>query len=257
MVSAITNVFGIGAGQPLATPLLDSAVWVSEAVLNASYEAVDFAFQHNGGINDSQGDQHPYEFTNNKNDISISPQELSSTFLIPLSAYRNNAGLFDQTLQNLAKILLEAHLVYGGLGTKAFKDSPIKGALFLAKDAPAYKDVTGLVLGAKTILENTGNKILNFDTVATPWASLDELGQGVTVLPYGKMIPDCVKMDSKLPQDFVISTGSNILTGNKEPQINVKYLLDKNIAEVAVSWFVAGVPSGMDTAIKGTGVTTP
>lgn len=250
-MKTITNVLGIGGGQPLLTPLLDSAQWIDVPVIDASYEEVKLRFEHNGGINDLDGDENQHKFENEDNDISISPQELSTTFMLPMTVFNRRQDLVDKMLMNLANSFLEAHLIYGGLGTKLFQNSPIKGALTYAHDAGSYTNIEGLVRKAMYDLEGTQKRIISTLPDTTLGTNLKTLTDGTLLNPYGKLIQDCAESDGELPREFVINSGSMILTGERKPRIELNEDLAKNTAQVTVAWFVAGVPTGLDVSMKG------
>lgn len=250
-MKTITNVLGIGGGQPLLTPLLDSAQWIDVPVINASYEEVKLRFEHNGGINDLNGDANQHKFENEDNDLEVSPQELSTTFMLPMTVFNRRTELVNTQLMNLANSFLEAHLLFGGLGTKLFQNSSIKGALYYAHDAGSYTNIEGLVRKAMYDLESTQKRIISTLPDTTLGTNLKTLTEGALLNPYGKLIQDCAESDGELPREFVINSGSMILTGERTPRIEVNLDLPKNTAQVTVAWFVAGVPTGLDVAMKG------
>lgn len=254
----ITNLLGVGGFKPLVTPLVDTAKWLDLPVLQGAYTDVHFSFEHNGGLNDENGDQSPYFFNDSKvTELAVSPQELSDTFLIPLAFFNNNQTVVTEALENLAKILLEAHLLFGGLGTKSFKDSPIKGALTFASEIKTYKTAGDFLLKSKYEIENTGGLNIQVDPNKTP--ALDLLNvdaQTARVLPYGKLMKDVASLDSAIPQDFAVSDGSLVLIGDKAPRIYTKPLLDKNQMQVSITWFVGGLPASKTISTIGKGATT-
>lgn len=251
-MKTIVNLLGVGGFKPLVTPLLDSATWLDLPVLTGAYTHVNYAFEHNGGVNDEQGDQSSYFLNDDAlTYLETSAQELSDTFLVPRSLWNNNSQVVEDALQNLAKIFLEAHLLMGGQPVTTFKDSPIKGVLINAKEIDV-KDADDLALAGRYELPNTGKQIIQFNPSKLPAGDLKAEKLNMDILPYGKMMKDLdVMMNQTSPEHFVASEGSMVLIGSKTPTIATKFLPDKNMVEVAIAWFVGGVPASDTVALKG------
>lgn len=253
MKPSVNQLGWTGAIAPVATPLLDSAIWLKDTnVLSINYnDTIEPYFNGDLGLNENTAGDSVNDVRDG-NDIEVSPRELSKTFLIPHGLYRQleQRGLLKEYFDNMARAFLETHLLFGHAYDEAqLKESPIYGVLTACAEDASSTNITEMVETALAVTPNIGDLLAQYDT-AFANKSIPVNQYDVDAQPWGDMPTRLAKYFDQLPLNYVVRENSMALVGSKVPQTYTKFLVDKNLYEVAITWLVAGVPVNSKVGVK-------
>lgn len=240
-----------GALAPVATPLLDSAIWLeNQPVLSINYnDTIEPYFNGDLSLNEKTSEDFQKEdVRDDTKDIEVSPRELSKTFLIPHGLYRQlrDGGLLEQYFNNMAKAFLESHLIIGNAyEERQLSESPIYGVLTACAKTMGAKNIDTLVEETRWRTPNIGNMLsaYNMSAINSSGFSVDhDPHTDLTPQAWGDMLNRLNVYFKELPFAMVVRSGSMALIGDKKPKVYTKFLPDKNLYEVVITWVVAGAP---------------